>query len=331
MKWKEPLSIHHLTLTNRIVMPPMATRSASHGYIDDEICKYYQKRAEKGYLGLIITEHMYIDKQGKADPNQISISRNCDIAGLRQLTKGIHREGSTRVFAQINHAGSMADPIVTRQQAVGPSPVLHPRQKQSQVPPRELSVEEIQVLVAEYAAAAGRAKAAGYDGVEIHAAHGYLLNQFYSTLTNHRNDAYGCDTLEKRIHFHLQVIHAIRMVVGTAYPLAIRFGGCDYQPGGSTINEAVEAAKLFVTAGVDLIDVSGGMNFFIRPDHTEPGYFRDMSSAIRHNVSVPVLLTGGVQTVEEAEDLLVTGSADMIGVGRAIFKDPGWPERELGK
>ena len=166
---------------------------------------------------------------------------------------------------------------------------------------------------------------AGYDGIEIHCAHGYLLNQFYSPMTNKRSDAYG-GSLENRLRFMLETVALVREAIGTTAPIAVRLGGADYLPGGSSEEDAVEAGALLEAAGVDLIDLSGGMCFFSRPGHLEAGYFSTMSEKVKTRVSVPVLLTGGVQTVSDAEKLLLTGKTDLIGVGRALMKDARWRE-----
>ena len=175
-----------------------------------------------------------------------------------------------------------------------------------------------------FAEAALRARKGGYDGVEIHSAHVYLLNQFYSPLINNREDEYGPHSMEDRLRFHKEVLEKVRAAVGPDYPIAVRLGGCDYQEGGSTEADAVEAAKLLCAYGADLIDVSGGMNGYIIAGHDYPGYFKDMSKAIKEAVDVTVMTTGGVTTTEQAEELLSYGAADLIGVGRAIYKDAAW-------
>ncbi|MBE5781636.1 MAG: NADH:flavin oxidoreductase [Clostridiales bacterium] len=325
---KESLNIGKMTVNNRLVMPPMATaKSTPDGVVTEELCEYYRERAEGGKIGLIITEHSYISKDGKASNGQLSIAEDTDVEGLKKLTETIHSCGS-KVIAQINHAGSAALPEVTGCDPVGPSALMHPR-KAGAVLPKELSKEDICRIEDAFAAAALRAKEAGFDGVEIHSAHAYLLNQFYSPLTNHRSDEYGVDTMENRIRIHLETVQKVRKAVGEDYPIALRLGGCDYTEGGSTLMDAVAACVLLEQAGVDLLDISGGMRGYIRPDYTEPGYFSDMTAAIKAKVQVPVLLTGGVTKGEEAENLLAAGAADLIGVGRAIFKDADWARNEV--
>ena len=189
---------------------------------------------------------------------------------------------------------------------------------------RELSTDEIHRIAEFFADAALRAKKAGYDGVEIHSAHGYLLNQFYSPLINRRRDEYGPDSMENRLRFHKEVLFRTRELVGDEFPIAVRLGGCDYQEGGSSEEDAAEASRLLYGYGADMIDISGGMNGYIIERHDYPGYFKDMSKNVKEAVRIPVMTTGGVTRPEEAEELLSGGYADLIGVGRAIYKDAAW-------
>lgn len=323
--FNQPLSINGVLSKNRLVMPPMATaKSTPQGQVSDALCTYYQLQGKSGPLGLIITEHSYIADQGKASPGQLSIAHDRDIVGLSRLVSAIHQT-DTAVMAQISHAGSAGSPDNPLEDLVAPSALPHPRaEKASKRTVRALSHTEIETIVGQFADAAQRAKKAGFDGVEIHSAHGYLLNQFYSPLTNQRHDVYGSQSLENRVRFHLEVIDAIRSTVGKDYPLALRLGGCDYTPGGSSIAQSVQASILFEKAGLDLLDISGGIYGYIRCALSGPGYFRDMTGAIKEKVRIPIILTGGVKTAEDAEKLLAHHDADLIGVGRALLETPCW-------
>lgn len=322
-----PITINHLTLPNRLVMPPMATHKSPDGSITDAHIEYYRERTAGDSVGLLITEHSYIDVSGRADPKQIGIDSDEKMEGFQKLTDAIHEAGGTKVFCQINHAGNMTQAKVTGTEIVSSSDVVTPTGRSREVP-RPLTVSEIETLIQKFTDAAVRAKKAGYDGVEIHAAHGYLLDQFYSPLTNKRTDAYG-GSLDNRIRFHLSVIRSVREAVGKDYPVAIRFGGCDYMEGGATIEDAVYAAGKFEEAGADLIDISGGMCLYTLKGRTQAGYFSDLSSAVREAVNVPVILTGGVKTGEEAEALLQEGAADLIGAGRVMMRDAHWAQNVL--
>lgn len=326
---KQPLQINNLVLSNRLVMPPMASaKPGGDGNATQELCDYYTEKSKGGYVGLIITEHSYISPEGKAHKGQLSMDGSCDMAGLKKLVQAIHQNGS-KTIAQINHAGGVAKPDLTGHPALAPSAVKFPKAADSDPLPTEMDASDIKKVVADFAAAAIRAKEAGFDGVELHSAHGYLLNQFYSPLSNKRTDSYGGPSVLSRIRLHLEIIEAVRTAVGTDYPLALRLGACDYMEGGSTLQDSVTAAKRFEEAGVDLLDISGGFCGYLRPGAKTPGYFSELTEAIREAVSIPVLLTGGITDASAAEALLSSGKADLIGVGRAILKDSGWPQKAM--
>lgn len=323
---KNSIKVGNIDLETRIIMPPMATaKCTENGRVTEDVLTYYAERAANPYVSLIITEHCFISQQGKAHGKQMSIASDEDVEGLSRLADVIHRNGA-KAIAQINHAGSAASKDITGEMPVSASSIIltgNPVKSDGTVPDT-LTKEGIKGIVADFEAAAKRAKAAGYDGVEIHSAHAYLLNQFYSPLTNTRTDEYG-GSLENRLRIHLEVIEAVRRAVGDDV-VAIRLGGCDYTEGGSTIDDCVFAAKLFEKAGADLVDLSGGICRFSRKGHEEAGYFQDMTSAVKAAVSLPVILTGGVKTPEEAEELLQKDAADLIGIGRELLKNPSWGE-----
>ena len=311
----DPITIRGLNLSNRLVMPPMATRMADeNGLMTDEACEYYREYARYSKVGLIITEHSYVHPQGKAHPRQASMASDDVIPSFRRLTDLIHQEG-VKVFVQLSHAGSATQSQTTSLSPVGPSPVPHPKHPEEL--PQEMTIQQIRQVTDCFAQAALRAVQAGFDGVELHAAHGYLLNQFYSPLTNRRADSYGSQSVENRTRFLREVVESVRSRTGDSFPIAVRLGGCDYQDGGSTVEDA---------CGADLIHITGGMGGYVRPGHQEPGYFRDQSIPAKQAVSIPVLLTGGVTTLDQADALLAEGCADMIGVGRAMFKNPYWAD-----
>ncbi len=324
----EPITMNDLTLHNRIVMPPMATAKTKDGKVTSELISYYEEKSKGGYLGLIITEHCYINLQGKAHDGQVSIASNEDIKGLTQIADTIHANGC-KAFVQINHAGRSTGHSITGLPPISASAL--PNKRFENEMSEEMTQAQINAVIQDFVAAAMRVKAAGFDGVEIHSAHTYLLNQFYSPLTNKRTDSYSGNTLEGRLKIHKEIISAVRAAVGTDLVIALRLGGCDYTKNGSTIEDSVQASKLLESYGVDLLDISGGMNGYTIPGHNEPGYFSEMTEKIKANVSIPVILTGGVTTADEAEQLLKDKKADLIGVGRAIFKNSKWAEEQLAK
>ena len=320
-----PITISRLTLPNRLVMPPMHTGLATaDGHATDELADYYRARAKHSAPGLIIMEHTCVTEGGRASKTQLSIASDALLDDHRKLTDAIHDAGG-RVLLQLNHAGAAAQPLTPREN-VSASAVALPLGKLDRGVPRALTKDEIRALQERFAEAALRAMRAGYDGVEIHSAHGYLLDQFYSPLTNRRGDEYGPQSIENRTRFLRGTLAMVRAALGADTPIAVRLGGADYAPGGATEEDAVEACLLLEAGGADLLDISGGMCSYVRPGHPEAGYFGSMTEKIKAAVTVPVLLTGGVTTRADAGRLLAEGRADLIGVGRALFKDAHWRE-----
>lgn len=323
----ESLTTDKLTLKNRLVMPPMATSKCNEdGTMSNGLLEYYDEKSRGGNIGLIITEHSYVSEEGMVRKKQLSVANDQMIEGLKLLADTIHHNDSKTVL-QINHAGGAAKRDVTGLQVVGPSTVYAPDSLE-EILTRELQKDEIHKITMKFKDAAQRAKASGFDGVEIHSAHGYLLNQFYSPLSNKRTDEYG-GSLEGRIRFHLEVIEAVREGVGNDFPILLRLGAADYMDGGSDIEDAKAAAIAFEKAGVDILDISGGFCGYVRPGVTEEGYFSPLTEAIKKVVSIPVILTGGIIHAETAEKLLSEDKADLIGVGRAIYMDSNWAEKEM--
>lgn len=321
----KPLQVGNLTLSNRLVMPPMATAKATaDGKISEDVLAYYNEKSMGGYMGLIIIEHSFINEQGKAHGRQLSVAKDSDIIGLKELADTIHNNGSKAVM-QINHAGSSANIEVTESEVVGPSAVLNPR---SGFVPIELTKDGIEHIIKAFKDAAMRVKEAGFDGVEIHSAHGYLLNQFFSPLTNKREDQYG-GNVYNRIRIHLEIIKAVRAAVGDEFLILLRLGASDNMEGGSTIEDSKIAAKEFEKAGVGILDISGGFNGFIVPGFIGNAYFESLTQAIKEVVSIPVILTGGITEAKVAEELLVEEKADLIGVGRAVYGDSEWAKKAI--
>jgi NADPH2 dehydrogenase len=321
----KPLNARNLNLSNRLIMPPMATSKAeADGRVSQDILDYYDEKSKGGYISLIIIEHSFIMQAGKASNQQLSVADSSVVEKLKRLSETIHHNGSKAVM-QLNHAGSAASSEVTGTDPVGPSAVPNPRKGNV---PKELTKQEIEDIIKAFKESALRVKEAGFDGVEIHSAHGYLLNQFLSPLTNKRTDEYGGD-IHNRIRIHLQVIRAVREVVGEGFPVFLRLGASDYMEGGTTIEDSRIAASEFEKAGVDIMDISGGFCGYIVPNITEQGYFSSLARAIKEVVSIPVILTGGITKVQAAEKLLSDGKADLIGVGRAIYKDSKWAQNAV--
>ena len=269
-------------------------------------------------------QHSFISPEGKAGNGQLAIADDSDIDGLAKIVNVIHKN-DTKAMAQISHAGGAAKTSITGQTTLSASANPLPRAgKENTDIPKEMNLLDIQKVVDDFAKAAIRAKKAGYDGVEIHSAHGYLLNQFYSPLTNKRTDEYSGSTLMGRIKLHLDVIQTVREAVGKDYPIALRLGACDYIPGGSTLQDSIAAAKEFEKAGIDLLDISGGFCGYINPYSKEQGYFSEITEELKKHISIPIILTGGIVDAAAAEKLLLENKTDLVGVGRAILKNSDW-------
>ncbi len=321
----EPLRKGRLPLKNRLVMPPMATAKADkEGRVGKDLLDYYDEKSRGGYIGLVIIEHSFVTQQGKAGEGQLSAAEDSLVEDLRELSTIIQHNGSKTVM-QINHAGNAANKVVTGFETVGPSALPNARTGDMS---KELSRQEIQTIIEEFRNAALRVKQAGFDGVEIHSAHGYLLNQFFSPLANKRTDDYGGD-VHGRIKIHLEIIKAVRESVGPDFPILLRLGASDYTEGGSTIEDSKIAALAFEKAGVDMLDISGGFCGYSAPETDEQGYFSPLTQSIKEVVSIPVILTGGITQVNAAEKLLREKKTDLIGVGRAIYKDSSWAEQAI--
>lgn len=303
---KEPLKIKNIKVPNRIVMPPMARELGEDGKVSPSLIEYYIPRAEG--TGLIIIEHEYVSPEGIASPKQLSMASDEVIESYIKLTDAIHSQNCFAI-AQINHAGKESI-------------------SQEKLNVNSMTLEDIEHVKEAFIKAAIRTQKSGFDGVEIHAAHGYLLSQFYSPITNERKDEYG-GSLENRMRIHNEIIESVRQSVGDEYIIAIRFGAHDYLEGGTKLEEIPIAVKSFVENGVDLIDISGGLCRYANPNTKEPGYFKQLSQIAKESCDVPVILTGGIKKASDAERLLNEGCCDLIGVGRAMLMDAEWSKKAL--
>lgn len=326
MKLFEKLNAKNIDFKNRIIMPPMATAKADEkGHVSQDILDYYDEKTKDKIFSTVIVEHNFVDPLGKASHNQMSIADDSDIDGLKKLAKVIQNNDAQAVV-QISHAGSSASKDVIGESPLAPSSIKNPSKKDAELP-RELTIDQIEEIEDKFADAALRAKKAGFDGVEIHSAHGYFLDQFLSPLTNKRTDEYGGD-IDGRIKIHLEIIEKVREKVGSDYPIFLRLGAGDNMDGGLSQEDAVYAAKEFQKAGVDVLDISGGMCMFFTDDD-RAGFFDYLSKLIYEEVDIPVILTGGVKTGQDVEDILNRDVCDLVGVGRSVFKDSNWIEKEI--
>jgi len=315
-------------LRNRVVLPPMASELANDdGGVSEKLISHYSARSKCN--GLVIVEHSYISPEGKASPRQLGIWSDSLIAGLSSLANVIKGNGAI-VVIQLNHAGGRADPRSCKCKPIAPSAVLVP---QGYELPNEMDLNDIERVLKAFTKAAERAVKAGFDGVEIHGAHGFLLNQFLSPITNRRLDDFG-GSLENRMRFPLTVVEEVRKVTRGKL-LLYRLGADDLMHGGFAINDALKVAVKLVDYGVDVIDVSGGL-CGSRPQHLQgiQGYFIPLAEKIRKYVEVPVIGVGGIRDPCIANRFVREGKVDLVAIGRAQLSDPEWACKavnEVGK
>jgi len=313
----DPLTVKGLTLKCRIVMAPMNTEFATRtGEVTERLVEHYVRRSKA--LGLLIVGHSYVSLQGKLSERQLGMHDDSLIPGLKKLVQSVQAIG-TPIVAQISHAGARATEKITGMPLVAPS---------SAEGVRELHLSEIEDLSCAFALAAERAMKAGFDGVEVQGAHGFLLNQFFSPLTNRRSDKYG-GSLENRMRFPLEVVEKTREIVGEKV-LMYRLGVDELDPAGTRIEDSKRFALKLQDAGVDIIDVSGGL-CGSRPERLQgiQGYFVSYAHQIREVVNVPVVGVGGIKDPEYADKLVRDGMVDLVAVGTELWKDPEWAVKAL--
>jgi len=330
VEWKllEPFKIGFVTLKNRIVMPAMASRlCTTDGAVTQKSIDYYGERA-KGGAGLIILETHYIDdKAARSDWVQMGIYSNRLLNGMNQLAEEIHSHGAA-VIVQLAHAGRQRQDKASKEQPVAPSAIPLAGGEM----PREMTLSEIEEIENAYAEAALRAKMAGYDGVEVHGAHGSLVEQFLSSYSNQRNDKYG-GSLENRARFPLEVTKKIRDKVGDNFIVGYRMSAEEYVTEGLTIAATSQFAKMLDSARVlDYINVSCGLfapgsaHHTIPPAYLPKAHSIDLAQAIKKVVTMPVI-NAGAHDIYTAEEALQQGKADLIGFGRTLIADPELPQK----
>lgn len=323
-----PINIRGLGLTNRVVMPPMASYTGTEeGYVTAETMDYYRARAVGG-VGLIIVEHTYVLPSGRRHRRQLGLVSDAHVGLLQPLADEIHRHGAGAVI-QLTHAGAQADAEVIGQTPIAPSAIGESSGKPTAAAAAAaaaavaMDAQQIDRVIEAFAICARRAADAGFDGVELHGAHGYLLNQFMSPVTNIREDEYG-DGPRGRLLLPLRIIRAVREAVGPEILIMYRLGADDGLPGGITPDDAVEIAPHLVDAGVDVIDVSGGLRGYQPFEWKGEGFFVDISSRVKAACQAPTIVTGGIKCPATADSIVTKAQADLVGIGRALLKDPDW-------
>lgn len=320
-----PITINGLELKNRVVMLPIHLVYTPDGYCNDKFKEFYWRRAEGG-IGMAIVGGCRFDDYGAAG-GMISLRDDSYIPGYKEFTDGMHARGA-KVAVQLYHAGAYthAAHCLNGRVPVGPSAVFSNFTK---AVPKEITYEEMDEIVENWAAGAVRAKKAGFDAVEILCSAGYLICQFLSPVTNIRTDEYG-GSWENRCRFPIRVLKAVREAVGPDYPLIARIAGNDFVPGSNTNEDAVKFAKIVEECGIDIISVTGGWHETKVPqlpgDVPRAGYTYLMS-AIKKAVHIPVIAANRINDPEVAEKVLALGQADLIGSCRTHIADPDWTNK----
>ncbi|GAA2719051.1 NADH:flavin oxidoreductase/NADH oxidase [Cellulomonas aerilata] len=333
-----PLTLRGTTFANRVWLAPMCQYSAVDGLPDDWHLVHLGARAAGGF-GLVIAEATAVVPEGRITPQDTGLWDDAQVSAWRRVTDAIHANGSL-AGVQLAHAGRKAStyrpwgagrgtvPVEDGGwTTVAPSAMAYP----GLATPAELTAQAVQDVPRQFAAAAARALDAGFDVVEIHAAHGYLLHQFLSPLSNQRGDEYG-GPLENRARLLVEVVDAVRGVWPEDRPLLVRFSATDWADDGLTVEEVTAVAKDLGGHGVDLVDVSTGGN--VPADiPVGPGYQVPAARAVRAGSGLPVAAVGLLESPQQAEQVLVDGAADVVLIGRAALREPSWPLRaahELG-
>ena len=318
-----PLTVKNMTIKNRIVMTPMGTNyGEQNGEMSFLHMDYYEQRA-KGGVGLIIVENASVDSpQGSNGTTQLRIDHDNYIPRLFKLCETVHSHGAC-IAVQINHAGASALSSRINMQPVSASNL--PSKKGGEIP-RPLQKEEITAIVKKYGEAARRAQVAGFDAVEIHAGHSYLISQFLSPTTNNRTDEFG-GSKENRARFAKMVMDEVRSQVGPMFPIMIRISADELVEGGNTLEDTLELLEYFAEEA-DIIDVSAGLTgsiqYQIDANYLKDGWRSFMAKAVKEKFNKPVITTGNIRNPKIAEKILEDGDADLIGMGRGLIAEPEW-------
>ncbi len=326
----EPIRIGSMAVKNRIVMAPMTTDYGNDDQTPSEKLMAYLEARAAGGVGLITMEVCTVDVEHRYLQRSLTLGDDKYIDVHKALIARLHKHGA-KVQPQITHPGPESIiSFFSKQQAVGPSPVVSPVWGTAC---RELAIEEIPAIIEQYAQAARRAQEAGYDGIELHAAHSYhLIGSFLSPFRNKRRDAYAGHKFEGRTRLILEVVAAMRAAVAKDFPITIRLAGYERIPGGREIDETQRLAPMLVAAGASAFHISGGatdklVSQIVASSAAGYGFNTALAEAVKRVVNVPVMVVGRIQTPEQAEEVLKSGAADMVVLGRQMLADPDWANK----
>ena len=314
-----------ITCTNRLIRSATLEGLADgNGGCGKGLVQLYENLSQGG-AGLIITGHMFVSGEGRASNYQLGLHNDTVIAGCRTLTEAVHGH-EVKVIAQLAHAGVYAIPEAEAAIPLTPS-VGAIKTDRGQ---KACDEHDLHALVTAFKDAAERAYSAGFDGIQLHAAHGYLLSQFLSPLYNKRSDGYG-GNVEKRARLICQIVRAIRESLGKEYPILVKINCSDFYEGGLSVDDSVATARLLEREGIDGIEISGGLLFSRRLGPVRPhinsiekeAYFEEEAARIKKVIHIPLLLVGGIRSFETAESLLEQGVCDFVSMCRPFICEPG--------
>ncbi len=328
-----PIRVGSLELANRIVIAPMCQYSADEGRATDWHTIHLGNLALSG-AGLLTIEATAVNPEGRISPADLGLWSDDTERALASVLASVRRWSDMPIAIQLAHAGRKASTKVPWEggaqlppgvdggwQTVAPSPIPFAEREH---PPKALDREGLAAVRNAFADSARRAARLGLDAVQIHAAHGYLLHEFLSPLSNHRNDEYG-GSLENRMRFPLEVFDAVREVFPAERPVSVRVSGTDWAEGGWDVEQTIEFSRALKSRGVSAIHVSSGGSTLRQKIPVGPGYQVPLARAVKHEVGVPTVAVGLITGYEQAEAIVGTGDADMIAIARAILYDPRWP------
>jgi len=320
----EETRINSMTLCNRFVRSATWEGMAEEDGTCTRRLIQLMKTLAKGGIGMIITGHAYVHKNGQAGPWQLGAYDDHLLPGLTQMADAVHKLGGA-ILLQLAHAGMFADPRLTGGIPMAPSDISG----FTTTPPQEMAPHQIRAVIRAFGMAARRAQKAGFDGIQIHAAHGYLLNQFLSPAFNRRKDKYG-GPLTHRLRLPLEVLKEIRLRVGGNFPVLMKLNAQDFLEGGLNLEETAEAGCIFQEEGIDAMELSGGTGASgkLRPVRTQidtpedEAYFKEAGVAFKTRLKIPILLVGGIRSFSVAEQMIRNGAADYISVSRPLIREP---------
>lgn len=329
MQLYSPLNIRQIELKNRLVLSPMCMYSAKDGVMNDFHQVHYRQRAQGG-AGLVMIEATGVEPRGRISPGCLGLWNKEHAIELKALAKFIHEQTESKLGIQLAHAGRKAstwDGIQIKGeggwQTVAPSAIPY---KSDEIPPEALSKNEILSLQEDFLSAADRAIEAGVDIIELHAAHGYLIHQFLSPLSNQREDEYG-GSLENRMRFLLELVEKLQEKLDQNTGLFVRISADEYSEGGWNVTDSITLAKELKKGGVDLIDVSSGGNIHGARIEVKDSYQVPFAEAIKKEAEIKTGAVGLIYTIDQAEGVLRENQADLIFMGRAMLRDPYLPTR----